>query len=187
MAHQFKTIDIRGKQYVQVHERVLFFRTDSAYKGFSLLSEVVSFTDEQCIVKATIRNAEGREVATGLAHETRTASSINKTSMLENCETSAWGRALGNLGIGIETSIATAEEVAQAIAQQEEKPEKKAKPAPALSNAPEVSAEQLRNLQALAKAGGVSEDILAKLVGGIDHGKGTYEQAVAYLQSKVTV
>jgi hypothetical protein len=43
---------------------------------------------------------------------------VNKTSYIENCETSAWGRALGNLGIGIDASIASAEEVITAIAQQ---------------------------------------------------------------------
>jgi hypothetical protein len=46
---------------------------------------------------------------------------INKTSYIENCETSAWGRALGNLGYGIQTSIASAEEVEMAIAKQEKK------------------------------------------------------------------
>jgi ssDNA-binding Zn-finger/Zn-ribbon topoisomerase 1 len=44
---------------------------------------------------------------------------INKTSFVENCETSAWGRALGNLGIGIDDSIASAEEVDMAIKKQE--------------------------------------------------------------------
>ena len=40
---------------------------------------------------------------------------VNKTSYIENCETSAWGRALGNLGIGINESIASAEEVVSAV------------------------------------------------------------------------
>ena len=58
-------------------------------------------------------------LSTGLAQEDRSSSMINKTSFVENCETSAVGRALGFLGIGIESSIATAEEVSMAIAKQD--------------------------------------------------------------------
>ena len=43
---------------------------------------------------------------------------INKTSYVENCETSAWGRALANFGIGLGTSVASADEVANAIENQ---------------------------------------------------------------------
>ena len=73
-----------------------------------------------CVIKAIIKNAEGRVVATGFAQEDRDnkLSLVNKTSFVENCETSAWGRALGNLGIGIDASIASAEEVVNAMAGQ---------------------------------------------------------------------
>ena len=54
-----------------------------------------------------------------MAQEDRTSSAINKTSYVENCESSAWGRALGNFGIGLETSIATAEEMALAIGKEQ--------------------------------------------------------------------
>ena len=66
-------------------------------------------------------------MATGIAYEVMGSSYINKTSFIENCETSAWGRALGNLGIGIDTSIASAFEVNNAIIQQETKPKTKEK------------------------------------------------------------
>ena len=56
--------------------------------------------------------------ATGFAQEDKSSSYINKTSYVENCETSAWGRALANLGIGIDTSIASSNEVAIAIGKQ---------------------------------------------------------------------
>ena len=64
---------------------------------------------------------DGRTIATGLAREERDDknSMVNRTSFVENCETSAWGRALGNLGIGIDESIASADEVSMAIARQE--------------------------------------------------------------------
>jgi len=116
--HQFKTTNIKGKAYVEVSQRILYFRTAPEYKGWTMESDLVSYDDQSCIVRATIRNAEGIVVAVGHAQEDRTSSMINKTSYVENCESSAWGRCLGNLGIGIETSIATADEVAMAIAKQ---------------------------------------------------------------------
>ena len=120
--HNFKTTNIKGKEYVEVNERIKFFRTCADYKGFSLLSEIVAFDDAHCIVKATITDVEGKHIANGYAHEVKAGSTINKTSMLENCETSAWGRALGNLGIGIDTSIATYEEMSNTIQQQDNSP-----------------------------------------------------------------
>ena len=60
-----------------------------------------------------------------MAYEKEGSTFINKTSYIENCETSAWGRALGNLGIGIDTSIASAEEVQNAVLNQgKKKPDK---------------------------------------------------------------
>lgn len=117
--HQFKTTNIKGKDYVQVNDRILFFRNEPKYVGWSLESEILSLDAESCVIRATIRNAEGSIVAQGLAQEDRSSSYINKTSFVENAETSAWGRALANLGIGIETSIASAQEVSMAIAKQE--------------------------------------------------------------------
>lgn len=119
MAYNFKTTNIKGKQYVEVNERIKYFRQAPEYKGYSLSSELVHFDNESCIVKAYVMNPEGAVVATGFAQEDRASSYINKTSYIENCETSAWGRCLANLGIGIDTSIASSEEVAMAIAKQE--------------------------------------------------------------------
>ena len=65
-------------------------------------------------------NDEGDVIAQGHAHEVRGSSNINKTSYVENCETSAVGRALAMLGIGIDTSIASANEMEEAIAKQQE-------------------------------------------------------------------
>jgi hypothetical protein len=56
-------------------------------------------------MKASIFDKNDRLIATGTAYEKESSSFINKTSFIENCETSAWGRALGNLGIGIDNSI----------------------------------------------------------------------------------
>lgn len=112
-----KTINIKGKPYVMVNERIKEFR--EKYKGWALVSELVSCDDNSCIIKATVLDENGVVKATGFAQEDRSSSIINKTSYVENCETSAWGRALANLGIGIDESIASAEEVNIAIAKQE--------------------------------------------------------------------
>ncbi len=119
-----KTIDIKGKAYIEVNERLKEFRSNSKYDGFSLVSELIQLENGICTIKAIISNANGVVVATGFAQEKEDSSFINKTSFIENCETSAWGRALGNLGIGIDTSIASADEVLNAIKNQEEKPKK---------------------------------------------------------------
>jgi len=117
--HIFKTTNIKGKDYVEVNQRLLFFRNTPAYAGWSIESDFVDLQPDRCCIKAIIRDADGRIRATGHAHEDRTSSMINKTSYVENCETSAFGRALAALGIGIETSIASANEVQMAIAKQE--------------------------------------------------------------------
>ena len=112
-----KTINIKGKDYIPVNERIKEFRAN--YSNYSLVSEIINLTEDSCIIKATILDENGVVKATGFAQEDRTSSMVNKTSFVENCETSAWGRALGNFGIGIDVSIASAEEVTIAIAKQE--------------------------------------------------------------------
>ena len=118
--YKFKTTNIRGKQYVEVNERIKFFRQEEQYKHWSLITEFPVLDSEQCVCKASIADTEHRIIATGHAHEVQGSSHINKTSYVENCETSAIGRALAMLGIGIDTSIASANEVSDAIAKQEE-------------------------------------------------------------------
>ena len=122
---KLKTINIHGKNYVEVNERIKYFREN--YKGWSLISELIDLTENRCVIKASITNEKDKVMATGIAYEVMGSSYINKTSFIENCETSAWGRALGNLGIGIDTSIASAFEVNNAIIQQETKPKTKEK------------------------------------------------------------
>jgi hypothetical protein len=85
----------------------------------SLETEILHLTDDSCVIRAVVRDVEGRILATGMAQEDKSSSRINQTSYVENCETSAIGRALGFMGIGIETSIATADEVNMAIKKQE--------------------------------------------------------------------
>lgn len=114
-----KTVDIKGKKYVEVNERLKYFRTEEKYKDYSLESEIIELANGVITIKAIIKDGNGVVKATGLAQEKESSSFINKTSFVENCETSAWGRALGNLGIGIDTSVATADEVMNAINNQQ--------------------------------------------------------------------
>ena len=112
-----RTIEIRGKQYVPVNERVKEFR--ARYPELRVLTELVSLDENSVVMKATVTDMEGNILANGYAQEDRGSSNINKTSYVENCETSAVGRALGMFGIGIDASMASADEVANAIDRQE--------------------------------------------------------------------
>lgn len=122
---KLKTINIKGKSYVEVSERLKHFR--KTFPDYSLTTQIIECTADQCVMVATILDPSGRVIATGHAHETKNSSFINKTSHVENCETSAWGRALANFGIGIDSSVASANEVTMAIAQDNIKPKPRSK------------------------------------------------------------
>lgn len=107
------TMDIKGKSYVLVNERVRAFRM--LYPNGIITTEIVSLADGVVVMKATVSDDTGCLLSTGYAYEKESSSYINKTSYIENCETSAVGRALGFLGIGIDTSIASYEEVQNAV------------------------------------------------------------------------
>ena len=94
---KLKTVNIKGKEYVEVNERLIYFR--KTYPNFSLTSEVLEKTNESILILASIINEDGRVIATGMAEEVKGSTFINKTPYVENCETSAWGRALGNFGM----------------------------------------------------------------------------------------
>ncbi len=106
-------MDIKGKDYAPVSERVRAFR--SIYPNGGITTQIISQTETDVIVKATVYDERGEVIATGHASENKNASNINRNGgMLMNCETSAVGRALGFLGIGTKNGIATAEEVDRA-------------------------------------------------------------------------
>ena len=129
-----KTTDIKGKDYVEVNQRIKAFR--QLFPDGFIKTELVSLENGMCVIKAEVGincitqtkdgyyDTEDVTLGTGYAYEKEQSSYINKTSFIENCETSAVGRALGMLGIGIDTSIASAEEMQNAINQQELNAEK---------------------------------------------------------------
>ena len=114
-----KVTMIKNKPYIEVHERIKHFREN--HDG-QIVTEIISNENGVCIFRADIL-IDGIVMATGHAYEKEGSSFINKTSYIENCETSAVGRALGIFGIGIDASIASAEEVGNAIKQQKKAPE----------------------------------------------------------------
>lgn len=119
-----KTTPIKGKDYAEVTQRIKAFRM--CYPNGSITTDIIALENGIVTIKATVTNEEGAIIATGYAQEKESSSYINKTSYIENCETSAVGRALGFCGFGIDVSVASYEEVANAIENQnasEEKPQ----------------------------------------------------------------
>ena len=120
---QIRTTDIKGKEYAEVNQRIKAFRM--VYPQGSIETEILQqdnlrFNEENVVIfKATVKDDNGKILATGTAYEKENSSFINKTSYIENCETSAIGRALGIAGFGIDVSVASAEEVQNAIQNQE--------------------------------------------------------------------
>lgn len=110
------TVDIKGKNYVMVNDRIKRFRDICPNGGIA--TEIVNLENGICTIKAVVTDDDGKVLATGLAQEKENSGFINKTSYIENCETSAIGRALGFCGIGVDDSIGSAQEVANAIKNQ---------------------------------------------------------------------
>ena len=87
-----------GKKYTQVVHRMEAFR--EAYGlAYGLETFVVSDDGQRVVMKAVITGEDGAVIGSGFAEEIRGQGNVNKTSALENCETSAVGRALASIGL----------------------------------------------------------------------------------------
>lgn len=110
------------KEYVDVAQRVKAFRR--VYPQGFIKTEFVRLEGGFCVMRTTAGyyddNGTAMVIATGTAQESQDANMINKTSYIENCETSAIGRALGMAGFGIDGGIASADEMESALKQQEQ-------------------------------------------------------------------
>ena len=115
---QLKFTNIKGKEYAEVNQRILAFW--SLFPTGRIITKKTHDDGTRCEFECYVYREEEDEkpTVTGHAYETRQGN-VNSTSYVENCETSAIGRALGLLGIGATTAIASADEVLNAIAQQE--------------------------------------------------------------------
>ena len=176
-----RTTDIKGKDYAEVNQRIKAFRM--VYPEGTIHTEMVSNENGVCVFRAIVgfKDAEGNRNILGVGHayEKEGSTFINKTSYIENCETSAVGRALGMAGFGIDTSVASAEEVQNAIANQEttktdeKSDEKKATPKQIEFLASKYAGE---NLEKLLKANNITQledmpmskasDLIGKIKGG---------------------
>lgn len=110
-----KSVSIKGKQYITVNERLIYFRKQAIFKGWRIVEELAELNEKEGVFKVVILDDKNNVISSAHAQEYRDSSYINKTSFLENGFTSALGRALGYLGIGIDTAIASAEEMTNAI------------------------------------------------------------------------
>lgn len=120
-----KPVDIKGKDYAQVNDRIKAFR--ELCPNGTITTDIIELTNGVVTMKATVYDEEGKILGTGLAQEKESSNYINKTSYIENCETSAVGRALGFAGIGVDGSMCSAEELVNAITNQNKEPVKKQK------------------------------------------------------------
>ena len=116
-----KTTKVKNKDYADVNQRIKAFRF--LYPKGRIDTEIIchELVDEKyrVIMSAKAYDDEGFLLGSGTAYEVEGSSYINATSYIENCETSAVGRALAMCGIGIDTSIASYEEVSNAQVQQQ--------------------------------------------------------------------
>ena len=117
---RLKRTNIKGKDYIEVNQRILAFW--ELYPNGRITTELLADDGKRCTFKAAVYDGDNL-LATGHSFEFQGAGMVNKTSYVENCETSAVGRALGMLGIGVTESIASADEVQAAIEHQQRQEE----------------------------------------------------------------
>lgn len=146
------SINIKGKEYVQVHERVRHF--NESYP-FGAIHTQIEYDGDlircKAVVYPNVQDTPSRYF-TGHAEEDRKVGMINKNSAVMNAETSAVGRALGMMGIGIIEGFASADEVVGAIAKEGIKPAGKSLPKAVPKPKPfNITDATLNQIQELAK------------------------------------
>lgn len=99
--------------YEEVKDRIPRFW--EKHPDGAIVTDLIEHPDAEYIVKATLINGAGQVIATGLAQETVGSSPVNRLSALENCETSAIGRALANAGFSSGANRPSREEMDKAV------------------------------------------------------------------------
>lgn len=148
------------KDYVDVAERIRAFY--ERYPEGSIQTELVRLEGDMVVFKATVfRDREDACPTTGWAYEREGQGYVNKTSFIENCETSAIGRALANLNFPTSRT----------------EKEKRAAEAPA-------AREELEELRALADSEAVSTEIQERVLARLEEGMTAQQaaDAIAYLR-----
>ena len=151
-------VNLKGKTYTMVAQRVQAFRAAAGVEG-QILTEVIEQTDQRVMVKASIsvwRDGAWSLVANDFAEEYRNQGPVNKTSALENCCTSAIGRALSAAGLSggeyassfeVDNAIHAKPAAVAASKPKVEAPKPKKAPEPTPTPAKEPETEQLDDLQ----------------------------------------
>lgn len=161
MTRKLKTTNIKGKEYVEVKERLLAFKDDCA--NGSIRTELVSTADaSRVIIKATVIPdvAKPERYFTGYsqARWDDAGSMVNKTSAMENAETSAVGRALAMMGIGIIDTVASVDEINKAKIEERKLPTLTTPTLPTVT--PEgATAKQITTIQDLQAQGKVEKTL----------------------------
>lgn len=109
-----KTGKVTKKEYAEVNQRIKAFRM--CHPNGCISTEIISsmediFGNGAIIIKASVYDGDGKLLGTGTAMEESSSSFINEHNFVENAETSACGRALGMCGFGIDTAVASYEEM----------------------------------------------------------------------------
>ena len=120
LSHKDRDGNVTTSEYAEVNQRIKAFRM--IYPEGFIQTNLLSNENGVCVFQAIVgifsEDGDQRVLGTGTAYEQEGSTFINKTSYIENCETSAVGRALGMIGLGVDTSVASYEEVANAIMNQ---------------------------------------------------------------------
>lgn len=136
---EMEMLDLKGKEYAMVPQRVTAFR--KLYPDGFITTEIIANDGTTVLMQA--KAGYFREdhsmciLGTGFAQEVKGKGLVNGTSHIENCETSAVGRALGFLGLGIDGGgICSAEELANAVTAQKQMQNEKTAQKPAQKEEP---------------------------------------------------
>ena len=162
------TFEDRGKKYAEVNQRIKAFRM--VYPQGFITTEMVSNEGGVCIFRATVGYVENLDrviLGTGTAYEKEGSTFINETSYIENAETSSVGRALGMEGFGIDVSVASAEEVLNAMENQKKPDNIDKKKAEVKKN--KASAEQKKAAELKSK-----RDLISKYIANDEEKKEAY-------------
>lgn len=106
------TMKMRSKDYAPVNERIKAYR--KVYPTGKITTRIEERNEDGITMEAIVCDEKGEVLATGWASEKKSETGINSYKLIENCETSAIGRALGICGFGVDGSISSAEDMEKA-------------------------------------------------------------------------